>query len=164
MLTNSDSGPLVVGPFCERFGPRRVMAGLLLIGSVPCAMTGLVQNAGGLIGLRYSFMANYWNLHDFFFVRFVIGILGATFVPTQFWATQMFSPSVVGTANALTGGWGNMGGGITYLVMPAIYEGLRRHLPVSKAWRLVFIFPAAICIIMAIADSYSAPILRKGTG
>jgi NNP family nitrate/nitrite transporter-like MFS transporter len=47
------------------------------------------------------------------FARFVIGILGATFVPCQFWATQMFSPNVVGAANALAGGWGNMGGGIT---------------------------------------------------
>jgi NNP family nitrate/nitrite transporter-like MFS transporter len=126
---------LVVGPFCERYGPRRVMAGLLLVGSIPCAMTGLVHDAKGLIGLR-----------------FVIGILGATFVPTQFWSTQLFSPSVVGTANALTGGWGNMGGGVTYLVMPAIYDGLRKHLPVSKAWRVVFVFPAAICIIVALAD------------
>ena len=45
---------IAVGPFCERYGPRRVMAGLLLVGAVPCAMTGLVQNAAGLIGLRYG--------------------------------------------------------------------------------------------------------------
>ena len=64
----------------------------------------------------------------------------------------MFSPSVVGTANALTGGWGNMGGGITYLIMPAIYDGLRRHLPVSQAWRISFIFPTVVCIIVGIAD------------
>jgi NNP family nitrate/nitrite transporter-like MFS transporter len=126
---------LIIGPFCERFGPVRVMAGLLLVGAIPCAMTGLLTSASGLIGLR-----------------FVIGILGATFVPTQFWATQMFAPSVVGTANAVTGGWGNMGAGVTYLIMPAIYGGLRRHLSVSKAWRVVFVFPAALCIIMATAD------------
>jgi len=45
-----------------------------------------------------------------------------------------------------------MGGGITYLIMPAIYDGLRRHLPVSTSWRLAFIFPAVICILVAIAD------------
>lgn len=45
---------IAVGPFCERFGPRRVMASLLLLGAVPCAMTGLIQNAAGLIGLRYG--------------------------------------------------------------------------------------------------------------
>jgi NNP family nitrate/nitrite transporter-like MFS transporter len=126
---------LVVGPFCERYGPRRVMAVLLLAGAIPCAMTGLLHDKNGLIILR-----------------FVIGILGATFVPTQFWATQMFSPSIVGTANAITGGWGNLGAGVTYLIMPAIYDGIRRHLPQSKTWRIVYIFPALICILVAIAD------------
>jgi NNP family nitrate/nitrite transporter-like MFS transporter len=64
----------------------------------------------------------------------------------------MFAPSVVGTANAITGGWGNMGGGITYLVMPAIYDGIRHHLSHSKSWRVVFVVPAGICILMALAD------------
>ena len=63
----------------------------------------------------------------------------------------MFSPSAVGTANAIAGGWGNMGAGITYLVMPAIYGGIRHHLPVSKAWRVVFVIPAGLCILVAIA-------------
>ena len=63
----------------------------------------------------------------------------------------MFSPQVVGTANAIAGGWGNMGAGITYLVMPAIYGGIRHHLPVSKAWRVVFVIPAGLCILVAIA-------------
>ena len=62
----------------------------------------------------------------------------------------MFSPSVVGTANAIAGGWGNMGAGVTYLVMPAIYGGIRHYLPVSKAWRVVFVIPAGICILVAI--------------
>ena len=64
--------------------------------------------------------------------------------------TQMFSPSVVGTANAIAAGWGNMGAGITYLVMPAIFGGVRRSLPLSKAWRVVFVIPAGICIVIAI--------------
>ncbi|KAF8635396.1 hypothetical protein AX15_000396 [Amanita polypyramis BW_CC] len=125
----------VVGPLCERFGPRRVMATILIVGSIPCAMTGLLRSAGGLIGLRL-----------------VIGILGAAFIPCQFWATQMFSPSVIGTANAITAGWGNMGAGITYLLMPAIFGGIRSHLPLSKAWRVVFVIPAAACILVAICD------------
>jgi len=124
----------VVGPFCERFGPRRVIAALLLAGSIPCALTGLLKNAHGLIVLR-----------------FFIGILGATFVPCQLWMTQMFSPSVIGTANAIAGGWGNMGAGVTYLVMPAIYGGIRHHLPAKKAWRVVFVIPACLCILVAIA-------------
>lgn len=34
----------------------------------------------------------------------------------QYWCTAMFSPTVVGTANAFAGGWGNLGGGFTQLV------------------------------------------------
>ena len=44
--------------------------------------------------------------------RFFIGILGGSFVPCQVWTTGFFDKNVVGTANSLTGGLGNMGGGI----------------------------------------------------
>lgn len=40
----------------------------------------------------------------------------ACFVCCQYWCTAMFSPNVVGTANAFAGGWGNLGGGATQLV------------------------------------------------
>ena len=129
------------------------MAALLLAGSIPCAMTGLLKNAQDLIVLRFVFLTltHYVGFSPLAYPSLFIGILGATFVPCQFWMTQMFSPSAVGTANAIAGGWGNMGAGITYLVMPAIYGGIRHHLPVSKAWRVVFVIPAGLCILVAIA-------------
>jgi nitrate/nitrite transporter NarK len=43
-------------------------------------------------------------------------MLQACFVCCQYWCTAMFSPNVVGTANAFSGGWGNLGGGATQLV------------------------------------------------
>jgi len=52
VVANLAVARMIVGPLCERFGPRRVMAGLLLAGSIPCALTGLLQNALVLIGLR----------------------------------------------------------------------------------------------------------------
>ncbi|GMF69664.1 unnamed protein product [Aspergillus oryzae] len=86
----------VAGPLCDRFGPRLVFIGLLLCGSIPTAMAGLVTNAQGLIALR-----------------FFVGILGGTFVPCQVWCTGFFDKKIVGTANSLAAGWGNAGGGIT---------------------------------------------------
>ncbi|KAI8069463.1 major facilitator superfamily domain-containing protein [Gongronella butleri] len=130
---------IVVGPLCERWGPRRVMICLLVCGSIPAAMVGLVSNGAGLIAIRC-----------------VIGILGATFVPCQFWATQMFTSSRVGTANALVGGWGNMGAGLSYLVLMGILQGLERVLPVSIAWRLTFLFPTLACLIVAFMDYFLA--------
>jgi MFS transporter, NNP family, nitrate/nitrite transporter len=72
-----------------------VFVGTLLCGAIPTALAGLVKTSNGLIALR-----------------FFIGILGATFVPCQVWCTGFFDKNVVGTANALAGGWGNAGGGI----------------------------------------------------
>src|SRR6266542_2304874 len=89
---------IIVGPLCDRIGPKRVMAVLLMLGAIPVGLTGLVTSPLGLI-----------------IVRFFVGILGATFVPCQFWTTQMFHGRVVGSANAIVGGWGNMGAGITHL-------------------------------------------------
>jgi NNP family nitrate/nitrite transporter-like MFS transporter len=98
-LGTNDSSLLIrfiSGPLCDRFGPRLVFIGILLAGSIPTAMAGLVTSSSGLIALR-----------------FFVGILGASFVPCQVWTTGFFDKEVVGTANALTAGWGNAGGGIT---------------------------------------------------
>src|SRR5579871_1662927 len=96
---------LLMGPLCDRFGPRKCMAGCLLAGAIPTALAGTVTNATGLIILR-----------------FFVGILGATFVPCQVWCTAFFDKNCVGRANALAAGWGNAGGGITYFVMPAYHQ------------------------------------------
>lgn len=86
----------IAGPLCDRFGPRWTYIVVLLSGAIPTAMAGLVQNVSGLIALR-----------------FFVGILGGSFVPCQVWSTGFFDKNVVGSANALIGGWGNAGGGIT---------------------------------------------------
>jgi NNP family nitrate/nitrite transporter-like MFS transporter len=86
----------VAGPMCDHIGPRLTFASLLFIGSIPTALAGTAHNAMGL-----------------YFIRFFVGILGGTFVPCQVWTTGFYDKNVIGTANALVGGWGNSGGGIT---------------------------------------------------
>src|SRR3546814_6110482 len=51
----------------------------------------------------------------------MIGVIGASFVITQYHTSVMFAPNVVGTANAATAGWGNAGGGVTQTLMPMIF-------------------------------------------
>ncbi|KAM5355754.1 hypothetical protein ACJ41O_002400 [Fusarium nematophilum] len=121
----------ITGPLCDQFGSRRVFAALILLGCFPIGLAPLVKNATGL-----------------YISRFFIGILGATFVPCQVWCTGFFDKNVVGTANALAGGWGNAGGGITYFIMPAVFDSLVAHrgLTPSKAWRVTFIVPL-VCLI-----------------
>ena len=79
---------LVLGPLCDKFGARLCMASILLVSAIPCAMTGLVENAEGL-----------------YIARAFIGISGASFVACQYWTSSMFTREVAGTANALVAGW-----------------------------------------------------------
>ncbi|KAJ5793824.1 hypothetical protein N7457_000423 [Penicillium paradoxum] len=125
----------VAGPLCDRYGPRLVFVGLLICGAIPTAMAGLVTGPKGLIALR-----------------FFVGILGGTFVPCQVWCTGFFDKKIVGTANSLAGGWGNAGGGITYFLMPAIYDSLvqSRGLPSHKAWRIAYVVPFIIITVIAL--------------
>jgi len=134
------------GAAVDRFGPRKVLAALLILGAIPSALVPTVSNIGGLET-----------------VRFFISILGGTFVPTQAWTTTFFDKTIVGTANAFSGGWGNLGGGVTPSVMIGLYnrlhkDGLSQHL----AWRicfLVFPVPLLICVaalMMLIAKDHPA--------
>ena len=83
------------GPMCDKYGARILMGVLLMAASIPCACTGLVNSSVQLSILR-----------------FFIGLGGSTFVCCQFWTSRMFTKEVAGTANALVGGWGNLGGGV----------------------------------------------------
>lgn len=127
---------LVAGPACDRFGPRYTFAGCLLIGAIPTFLAGTISSAAGL-----------------YTIRFFIGILGGSFVPCQVWTTGFFDKNIVGTANSLTAGLGNAGGGITYFVMPAIYNSLVRNNGMSphSAWRVSFIVPGILITAVAVA-------------
>lgn len=133
---------LVAGPSCDRFGPRYTFAACLLAGAIPTALAGAVTTVKGLLALR-----------------FFIGILGGSFVPCQVWSTSFFDKNIVGTANAFTGGIGNAGGGITYFLMPAIFDSLvqDRHLSPHVAWRVSFIVPFIVITATAIGMILCCP-------
>ena len=125
---------LIIGRLCDTMGPRLSYTILLLVGAIP------------VMGIGFA------NSYESFLVfRFVIGIIGASFVITQFHTSVMFAPNVVGTANAVAGGWGNLGGGVTNLVMPLIaaaFVGLG-YIDKSNSWRYAMIIPGVMLLIMA---------------
>jgi NNP family nitrate/nitrite transporter-like MFS transporter len=91
--------------------------------------------------------------HDyttFLLFRLAIGIIGASFVITQFHTSMMFAPKIKGTANAVAGGWGNLGGGITNMVMPLIFAAIvGAGYTKSEAWRYAMILPGVLLLVMA---------------
>ena len=78
---------------------------------------------------------------------------GATFVTNQFWCSLMFSPNVVGTANATAAGWGNLGGGVTQIFMISVLFNpmVNSGMAADTAWRVSMIIPAILFLICAAA-------------
>jgi NNP family nitrate/nitrite transporter-like MFS transporter len=68
----------------------------------------------------------------------------------------MFTKEVVGTANALVGGWGNLGGGVTQLVMGSILFPLFKMIfsdsdkKEELAWRSVSVVPAVVAFTLGV--------------
>ncbi|MDA1193049.1 MAG: NarK family nitrate/nitrite MFS transporter [Candidatus Poribacteria bacterium] len=126
---------VLIGSLCDRFGARKVYSLLLMIGSIP-VMT---------IGFANSYAT-------FLMFRLAIGAIGASFVITQYHTSVMFAPNVVGTANATTAGWGNLGGGVTQMVMPLIFTAVL-SLGVNQllGWRLAMVVPGIALFLVGIA-------------
>jgi len=126
---------LVVGPMCDRFGPRLTYSWLLWLCAIPVMGVGFAQSYESLLVFR-----------------FLIGAIGASFVITQFHTSVMFSKDCVGAANAAAAGWGNLGGGITQQAMPLVV-GVLMMLGVSSffAWRGAMLVAGLACIAAGLA-------------
>lgn len=125
---------VAIGWVLDRIGPRRTYTGLLIVGSVPVMLIGLSQ-----------------NFETFVAFRLLIGVIGAGFVITQYHTSVMFAPNVVGTANATTAGWGNLGGGVTQLVMPLVMTGVLFFVANESAgWRIAMVVPGVALLLMGL--------------
>ncbi|EAQ45539.1 probable high affinity nitrate transporter transmembrane protein [Roseobacter sp. MED193] len=125
-----------IGWLCDRIGPRLSYTYLLIFGAFPVAGIGLAD-----------------SFETFLFFRLLIGIIGAAFVITQYHTTVMFAPNVVGTANATSAGWGNLGGGVTQFAMPMVFSVLVVGFGFSEAvgWRLSMMVVGAVIFVVGIA-------------
>jgi NNP family nitrate/nitrite transporter-like MFS transporter len=125
---------LFIGKLCDTWGPRKTAIRLLLVGSIPVFLVGLAHD--------YT---------TFLLFRLAIGVIGASFVITQFHTSMMFAPKLKGTANAITGGWGNLGGGVTNIVMPLIFAAIVGFgYTKGEAWRYAMIVPGVMMLIIAL--------------
>ncbi len=140
---------LLIGWLCDRIGPRLAYTWLLVVGSLPVMGIGLAQ-----------------DFQSFMVFRLLIGVIGASFVITQYHTSVMFAPNVVGTANATTAGWGNLGGGVTQLIMPMTLGILTvgAYVPFTDiqflpglglsdgvAWRVAMVMAGAMCALVGVA-------------
>lgn len=126
---------LVLGHLCDRIGPRRSYVGLLIFG------------AAAVAGSAFAY-----NWESYLVSRLLVGVIGASFVITQYHTTVMFDGKVVGVANATTAGWGNLGGGVTQAAMPMIAAAMLSlgfaSSELSK-WRPAMFVPAVAMLVLA---------------
>lgn len=127
---------LFIGWLCDRIGPRLAYTGLLIVGSLPVMGIGFAQ-----------------NFETFLLFRVLIGIIGASFVITQYHTSVMFAPNCVGTANATSAGWGNLGGGVTQMVMPLLFALFVGVFGFSDywSWRAAMFVAGAVCMLTGVA-------------
>ena len=125
---------LLIGRLVDKYGPRLVYCWLLLICAVPVL----------LIGTSHSYTS-------FLLFRLAIGVIGASFVITQFHTAIMFAPNIKGTANATAGGFGNAGGGAANFFMPMIASGFvgLGFCTKEDSWRYAMIVPGILLLVCA---------------
>jgi NNP family nitrate/nitrite transporter-like MFS transporter len=121
---------IAMGSMCDYVGPRKAYGILMILISFPCFAMTMVTN--------YA---------EFVTCRCAIGFSLASFVSTQYWTTAMFTPKIVGGANAITAGWGNLGGGVTQVVTIVMFDFFTKYGPYFRAWRQCYFAPGLLHLL-----------------
>mmetsp|Transcript_38403 Transcript_38403/g.48461 ORF Transcript_38403/g.48461 Transcript_38403/m.48461 type:complete len:469 (-) Transcript_38403:551-1957(-) len=125
----------MIGPLTDKLGARLSMGVVLIVFAIPVAIGGFVVSNGASLAV----------------MRFIIGVIGCVFVPCQAWVSSMFAHQIAGVTQALAGGWGNLGGGVTQFFMAFVYSLFRTSANQEMAWRSSFVVPAIIIFIIGLS-------------
>ena len=94
---------IIVGGLIDKYGPRRIFAGLMVIMLIP--------------GLTFAF-GN--NLTQLVLSRLALGAIGAGFVIGIKMTANWFTPKYIGRAEGFYAGWGNFGSAAAAAVVPFV--------------------------------------------
>lgn len=109
---------IVIGILVDKFGPRKVYSGLLVISSFIC--------------MGFATATSYEALALF---RFLLGFVGAGFVIGIRMVGEWFPAKQVGVAEGIYGGWGNFGSAAGAMSLPTIALFFSSVLGVEDGWR-----------------------------
>lgn len=118
---------ILVGMLTDRYGPRLVYSGLLIVCSIPCFAFAMAD----------SFV-------QAAIARFALGLIGAGFVIGIRLVSEWFPHNELGTAEGIYGGWGNFGSAAAAFTLPTLAlwfggdDGWRYAMGVTGILALVF--------------------------
>ena len=121
---------IIIGMLLDRFGPRKVFSGLLIVMSGPCFAFALASNMTQLVILRL-----------------LMGIIGAGFVIGIRMVAEWFPPKDVGEAEGIYGGFGNFGSSMSSFTLPFVAAFFVYAIGAEAGWRWAIGFTGAMCFI-----------------
>ncbi|MFC4402664.1 NarK family nitrate/nitrite MFS transporter [Gracilibacillus xinjiangensis] len=121
---------IIIGQLLDKFGPRVVYSGLLIIMSVP--------------SIIFAFGDSWAQL---MISRLVLGSIGASFVIGIRMVAEWFPPKNVGFAEGIYGGWGNFGSAAAAMLLPWFALTM---LGGDNGYRYALAFTGVICFVYGI--------------
>ena len=120
---------ILIGMLTDKYGPRLVYSGLLVVCSLPCFMFALAD-----------------NFVQAAIARFALGFIGAGFVIGIRMVSEWFPHDELGTAEGIYGGWGNFGSAAAAFTLPTVAvmfggeDGWRYAIGITGVMSLLFGF------------------------
>ena len=126
---------IIIGDLLDKLGSRYCYILVAILSLIPVCLLSFCNSA-----IMYIIL------------NFFIGIVGASFVVTQYHTTQFFVDRLIGLANATSAGWGNWGGGCAAIFMPFLATELETSFG-SSYWRAIT-FGSGLLLLLPIILYY----------
>ncbi|MBT3340844.1 MAG: NarK family nitrate/nitrite MFS transporter [Planctomycetes bacterium] len=118
---------IIIGMLLDKFGPRKVYSGLLVIMSIPCFIFAWADSMTMAV-----------------ISRLLLGVIGAGFVIGIRMVAEWFPPKDVGEAEGIYGGFGNFGSAASAMLLPVIALNVFGG---DDGWRYSIMLTGAMCFI-----------------
>jgi len=125
-------GRIVIGAMIDKFGPRLIFSGLMIVMAIPAILFAFGNT---FIQLVIS--------------RLILSVIGAGFVIGIRMVAQWFPPKNVGFAEGFYAGWGNFGSAAAAMLMPWI--ALSVFGAYEDGWRYALAFNGLVSFFYGIA-------------
>jgi len=133
---------IVVGMLVDKFGPRIMYMGILVL--------------GGLVSIGFAWADDYEQLA---LLRFLSGFIGAGFVVGIRMISEWFPAKETGFAQGIYGGWGNFGSAAAAMVLPVLAAWFGDE----DGWRWAFTVASLVAIGYGIFYFMSVSDTPKGS-